>query len=44
MRRVADRMEVKEQLEERNRTVREADSIGAWVMNHPRNEDVDELC
>jgi hypothetical protein len=41
---VADRVEVKEQSEERDGVVREADSVGSWVMNHPRNEDADELC
>jgi len=42
--RVADRVEVKEQPEERDGVVREADPVGSWVMNHPGDEDVDELC
>lgn len=36
-------MKVKEQPEERDGVVRQADSVGSWVMNHPRNEDVNEL-
>ena len=40
---VADRVGVKEQPEERDSIVREADSVGSWVMNHSRNEDVNEL-
>lgn len=44
MGRVADRVEVKEQPEERDWVVCEADPVRSWVMNHPRNEDVDKLC
>jgi len=36
-------MEVEEQQEERDRVVREADSVGSRFMNHTRNEDADEL-
>ena len=40
---VADRVEVKEQPEERDGVVRKADSAGSWVPDRTRNEDVDEL-
>ena len=36
-------MEVEEQPEERDRVVREADSVGTWVPIHTRDEDVDKL-
>ena len=36
-------MEVKEQSEERDGVVREPNSVGSWVVNHTRNENVDEL-
>jgi len=41
--RVADRVEVEEQQEKRDRVVREADSVGSRFVNHTRNEDTDEL-
>lgn len=43
MGRVADRMKVKEQPEERDGVVRQADSVGSWVRNHPGNKDGNEL-
>lgn len=43
MGRVADRVKVKEQPEERDGVVRQADSVRPWVMNHPGNKDGNEL-
>jgi len=40
---VADRVKVKEQPEERDGVVCQADSVWSRVMNHPGNEDVNEL-
>lgn len=43
MGRVADRVKVKEQPEERDGVVRQADSVRSWVVNHPGNKDGNEL-